>query len=134
MSPFETICRLYLEHPQEAPFEYYLVWHHRHGFVYSTPGFFIMGRHVSRELFNPNKLEYFSPEDSDAWYVHAMAGSMAKAWSILPWELPYLMWERLTESGRDLRCYPFSDVRRLTDLAGSVVKPTPHEFELTPVA
>lgn len=114
MTPFDTVVQLYKDHPQEEPFEYYLLWHMRNGFVFSTPDFFIMGRPVSRLAFDPNKLEFFPRETCDAWFIHVMAGDMAKAWSILPWELPYLLWERLERGKLVCREYRIEDVRRLT--------------------
>ena len=125
MSPFETAADLYRRHPQALPLEGYLMWHLRHGFVYSTPDYFIMGRPVHlcaypRSLITEH-LHIFDQDICDAWYIHLMAGDMSKAWGILPYPLPWLCWERLVGGRREFRVYEFGRVRDLTDLARHVV-------------
>jgi hypothetical protein len=119
MSPFETAGDMYRRHPQDCPFERYLHWYLQHGFVYSTPDFFIMGRPVhlcaDRKLITED-FHIFDPDDCDAWYIFAMAGSIHRAWSILPWPLPWLCWERLVNGERDFRAYLLEDVRRVSNL------------------
>lgn len=73
------------------------------GFVYATPFFFVMGRAVARVEGGP----------VDAWFIEAMAGDTQRAWSILPWELPWIGFQRFDS---DLRFYPIGTLRRLTTL------------------
>lgn len=119
MSPYEQIEAKYAAHPQEQPFGFYVQWHLRFGFVFSTPEFFIMGRGVNRSaveswgvyLEKTPALESYHPHD--AWYIHAMAGDMTRAWDILPYPLPWLAWERILDGKRDLRFYSAAEVKRL---------------------
>jgi hypothetical protein len=66
------------------------------GFVFSTPDFFIMGRPHER---------------GDAWLIEAFAGDHEKAWGILPYELPYIVFERFDNNPR---FYPMETLRRMT--------------------
>ena len=118
MSPYEQIAAQYAAHPQERSFEWYCEWHMRHGFLFSTPHFFIMGRAqnlaIMREIGPVLPLYGLSPLlVLDTWYVHAMAGDMTRAWDILPWPLPWLAWERVLDGQRELRFYSTEEVRRL---------------------
>lgn len=108
---------LYLTHPEAQPFQWYVDWHHRHGFVFSRPDYFIMGRHVARSapeelICEPTHL--FPAADCDCWYIFAMSGDMMKAWDIMPWPLAWFAWEREQGNRRDLRFYPLDRVRRLS--------------------
>jgi hypothetical protein len=67
---------------------------YQQGFVFSTPTFFIMG----------------SDRDG-AWFIEGMAGDMSRAWSILPYELPRMTFERFDNN---LRSVPLSSLKRLT--------------------
>lgn len=114
MSPFEQIEAEYRKSPQEQSFFWYVDWHHRYGFVYGNPSFFIMGRPVVRADFNPSFLQVWNRNEADAWYIHAMSGDMKRAWDILPYPLGYLGWERIQGGKRDLRWYRTEDIRRLS--------------------
>jgi len=114
MTPYDQIKAKYDQNPQDQFFEYYLTWHHRNGFVFSTPDFFIMGRAVDKNSFDPTVLASADRENQNAWYIHAMAGNMARAWDILPYPLGYVGWERIQGGKRDLRWYRTEDIRRLS--------------------
>jgi hypothetical protein len=116
MTPIEIIAARYDAYPQEREFSWYINHHFLHGFVYSTPDFFIMGRHVNStateaEICDPCCL--FAKDNSDCWYIHAMAGDMKKAFSIMPWELPMFAWERILAGHRELRLYKLDRIRHL---------------------
>ena len=121
MTPIDRIREKYQLHPQEQPFEFYLNWHLAHGFVYSTPDFFIMGRptHLILGLDEWNKMACdidtaCEPKLENGWYVHAMAGNISKVWSILPYELPYVAFERVRNNTLDLTVIPLDRIRRLS--------------------
>ena len=120
MSPIQLIRDKYRDHPQEESFDYYLNWHLDHGFVYSTPDYFIMGRphqRMQEEKDNQQLIDsfhVFSLDEADCWYVHAMAGNMALAWRILPQELPWMGWERIRNGARELTFVRLSDLHRLS--------------------
>lgn len=112
--PYESIRRHYARHPQKCSFEYYVVWHMRNAFVFSTPDYFIMGSCVPSKSFDPNApLTRFAKDQCDAWYIFAMAGSMPRVWEIMPWELPLIGWERVREGKRELQFFPTATLMRL---------------------
>lgn len=115
MSPYQQIQAKYAEFPQEQPFAWYVDWHARHGFVFATPEFFIMGRAVNKAFFEGRGpiLEAIPIGFADTWYIHAMAGDMQRAWDILPAPLPWLAWERVLDGKRELRFYSAAEVKRL---------------------
>ena len=118
MSPYEQMAEKYAVHPQERSFEWYVEWHARHGFVFATPDFFIMGRRAYKWSLENGGADahLYSAEVADTWYIHAMAGDMSRAWSVLPYPLPWLAWERLLDGKRDLRFYEFDKVCRHSNI------------------
>ena len=119
MSPYETIAQKYFDHPQEAPFGDYVEWHLQYGFVYSTPEYFVMGKNC-RRLAPSNEIvdceHVFDASDSDCWYVFAMAGNVSKAFSSMPFPLPYIAFERIIDNKRELRLYKTEDLQRLAEI------------------
>lgn len=110
MSPYQILDDLYSRKGLE--FDYYVQCHLRCGFVFSTPEFFIMGRPVCRQW---KKEDVFDPETAapkslaDGWMIHAMAGDTGKAWSILPWPLGWIGFQRFDNV---LRWVPTEVIRR----------------------
>jgi len=112
MKPIDHARRIYEREPCANSFEVDLQLHLANGFVFSTPAFFIMGRPVPRGAYEDdivNPAVVWSPELCDCWHVHVLAGDAGKAWSILPWPLPWLGFERNNE----LRFYPMADMQRI---------------------
>lgn len=95
--------------------------HYLHGFVFSTPEFFIMGRAVVKAgeqalIVNP---EHTFPRSlCDCWHIYLMAGNPSEAWDIMPWPLPWFSFERRN----DLRFYRAERIRRLS-LGDALTKP-----------
>jgi len=117
MTPYESIAEKYTNHPQPQTFDWYIRWHCMHGFVYSTPDFFLMGRPVVRDapairITEPTYL--FNPSDCDCWFIHAMAGNIRGAIGMEPYELPWYAWERMLDGELDLRFYEASRIRNLS--------------------
>jgi len=53
-----------------------------------------------------------SPEDThQAWFIESFAGSMERAWDILPFELPEIGFQRFDNNPR---FYPIDTLRRMT--------------------
>jgi hypothetical protein len=92
MSPIDRAALSFVKHGVD--FGAALERNYQYGFVFSTPDYFIMGR-----------------EMNGSWFIEAMAGDTSKAWSILPYELPYVMFQRFDN---DLRSVPLSVLKRLT--------------------
>jgi len=77
-----------------------LALHFEHGFVFSTPDYFIMGRPVPKDapaedIVNPAIV--FPRAICDCWHCYLFAGDMAAALAVLPWALPWISFERKNE-------------------------------------
>ncbi len=71
--------------------------HLLHGYVFSTPTLFVMGRPIDRfddwpRLKDP--LVRYPPERENCWWLFLLAGEAREAWRYLPYPLPYIGWER----------------------------------------
>ncbi len=101
MTPFDQAAEVYEREPCASTFEQDLIAHMRNGYVFSTPRYFIMGRPVDSQaedalLLNPeHKFERI-----DAWLVWLYAGDIQQALSILPHDLPYVLFQRKNELRR----------------------------------
>lgn len=114
MSPFERAAKAHAasSHPDRS-FTADIEAHFVTGFVFSTPDYFIMGRPVFRTgdpklILDP--WHRFPWADCDCWMVWLAAGDLGKAWTILPWPLPWLGFER----GLELRFVPAEAMKRLS--------------------
>ena len=116
MSPYERLIGLYAAHPTVHPFEWYWDWHCRHAFACATPEFAMAFRPVCREsepgqVSDPTCL--FPPDKCDAWFVFCGAGHLRRAWRAMPWELPWIGYERLQGDILELQWHPTGLLRRL---------------------
>jgi hypothetical protein len=105
MSPVELAAAVYEQEPCARTFREDLEAHLLNGYVFSTPGCFVMGRPVCRsaareDIVNP--WVKFDEGESDAWLVYLLAGNVAEAVRLLPYPLPRMGWER----GNVLRFWP----------------------------
>ena len=113
MTPFEQARQVYAHEPCARSFEQDLQLHYLHGFVFSTPKYFIMGRPVDKDaapalIVNP--AHTFDIRVCNCWHIYLMAGGHAEAWDIMPWPLGWFSFERRNE----LRFYPAERIRRLS--------------------
>src|SRR6188768_2238508 len=101
MTPLARIAEFYAKHPQEESFEYYLNWHLENGFVFCTPEFFVMGRPIktypdeAHTIHGIDNFAIWDREEHNCWYVHAMSGDISKAWSVLPYPLGFVAFDRV---------------------------------------
>jgi len=109
MTPYERLVALYDRQPEICggkSLAWYIDVYCRHGFVFSRPDFFIMGRPVVAFL-DPEKIMQcdfdFHWHRCDCWQIEAMAGNCAKAFDIMPWPLPWLCFCRWFQDKRGLR-------------------------------
>jgi len=90
---------------------------HLHGgLVFNTPDFFLMGRCVPSgappdEIVDPAYL--FTPSLCDCWHVHVLAGDAREAWSILPYPMRWMSYQR----NNVLRIKPLRTMQRLLSLS-----------------
>lgn len=113
MTPYQRAARVYELESCARTFAEDLEWHLVNGFVFSRPDFFVMGRPVVSTA--PDRslivgLHRFPSAVCDCWHVYLMAGNMARAWDMLPWELPLVSFER----GNVLRVHRLAAIRRLS--------------------
>ena len=118
MSPYERIAAEYAARPRQQTFSWYVVWHCLHGFVFSTPDFFVMGRPINKGYCERNGVPLYAAtgDEADTWYLHSFAGDMAKSWSILPYPLPYIAWERMRDGRLELTVVKFERIRAMSQL------------------
>lgn len=115
MTPVEQAAAVYERETCARTFREDLEAHLLHGFVFSRPDFFVMGRPVIRTadpalIVNP--WHHFPSSECDCWHVFLFAGNMLPAWRIMPWDLPWFSWERKNE----LRFVRVESMRRLAGL------------------
>jgi len=95
MTPFDKARMVYEKEVCARTFDEDLRLHLKFGYVFSTPDFFLMGRPVSKdaeyhEITDP-RLQF---PDPDCWLVYLASGDINKFWTICPYDLPYVGWER----------------------------------------
>jgi hypothetical protein len=102
MTTVEKAARIYQLEPCGGTFLSDLEAHLLHGFVFSRPDLFVMLRPV-RLMFDAdgrvcNKADIIDPwichHDPDCWHVALFAGNAARAWEFLPWDMPWMSFER----------------------------------------
>jgi hypothetical protein len=110
MTPYDRARAVYASEPCARTFEEDLRLHLKFSYVYSTPDYFIMGRPVAmdssyKDITDP--LVQFS--EPDAWWVYLASGDLNSFFTIKPFDLPYVGWER----GNKARFYRADRVSRL---------------------
>jgi len=111
MNHYEAAKKVYEREACSRTFVLDLELHLRHGFVFSRPDFFIMGRAVIRDadpalIVDPE--HSFEADRCDCWHIYLFAGAMGPAFSIMPWVLPWVSMERKNE----LRFLALSSIQR----------------------
>lgn len=103
-NPALEVYRLYDEHSPRT-FREDVEAHLLHGYVFSTPQLFLMGRPVC-SWAEPQEINNvwieFPKERADTWYIYALAcavptgavGLVKKTIAHMPYPLPYVAWER----------------------------------------
>lgn len=121
-TPFQALKATYKRFPEPYPLIGYVEWHLNlpKGFVFSTPEFFVQGFAVNKDKLGAglHPTDCYDP-DGNCWYVSDMAGDMAKAWSILPKDLPFIAWHRDRDGGKDLHIVPLGRMRSLSSPTSS---------------
>ncbi len=85
--PVFQIAEMYRTQPTRLSFREELDGYLQHGYVFNTPASFLMGRPVSRrasleEIVDPWRV--FAPEEQDAWFLAALAGSGVRSCTCFP--------------------------------------------------
>lgn len=112
MTPIDRVRMLYTANSPRT-FEEDVAAHLNHGYLFSTPEYFLMARPVyseaTQEQMN-NVWQTFHPTLWDTWYIYAfavrddsgLAGLVKKLLRHMPFFLPLLAWER---SGQPLEFF-----------------------------
>ena len=115
MNPYRQARAIYDREPCRRTFNEDLELHLMNGLVFSTSEFFLMGRAVPRgaspaDIVDPAVV--FAPSLCDCWQVHVLAGDGKAAWSILPYPMQWMGFER----NNRLKFYPMADMQRIFSL------------------
>jgi len=111
-SPFRSAAGVYDDEPCKRTFFDDLLLHLEHGFVFSRPDFFVMGRAVvkgSADELIVDPTYRFPKEQCDCWHMYLFAGDMSKCFDIMPWPLKWVSMERRNE----LRYMPMEFLQRV---------------------
>jgi len=117
LSPYDQIRGAYCEQREEGmlTWEELVGWHLGDpcGYVIKRPDFFVMGRAVIKAAgANVTDLRVrFEPSKCDAWFLYGFAGSMQAGLAALPFELPWLAWERYGDPLKELRFVSTASIR-----------------------
>lgn len=88
----------------------------KHCYVMKGPDYFVMGRAITRSASAERIRDLtaeFPAEECDTWFLYAFAGNMTKALNALPYDLPWMAWDRFNDPDGDMRFMPLSAIRRL---------------------
>jgi hypothetical protein len=83
--------------------------------MFSTPDFFIMGRPQVKATLEDIGPTFANERFPDTWFIHCMSGDMTKAWSIIPYYLPWIAFQRVREGKLILTTVKIERIRNLTD-------------------
>ena len=97
MRPIEWAASVYDREPCARTFTEDLEAHLLHGYVFSSPKYFWMGRPVyvaalESEIVNPWHNTW--DKEPDCWHYYLYSGSIAHAVQLTPYKLPWLSFER----------------------------------------
>ncbi len=95
MTPYEQAARVYLREPCARSFREDLENHLFLGWVFSTPALFLMGRRIMHDW--PHRMaadSSIADDEGDCWHVWLAAGDMSEAVRAIPFDLPWLSFER----------------------------------------
>jgi len=87
----------YHDWPENPFFRYVGIHRFNNGYIFCDPEYFIMGRPVDSHA---PKHQIVDPEftfercESDCWFIWLYAGDLTKAFTIVPYWLPYVAYER----------------------------------------
>ena len=112
MTPVEGAAAVYEREGCARTFREDLEAHLLHGYVFSTPSCFLMGRPVVKgadPVLIVNPWHVFERERCDCWMVYLCAGDMREAFVFAPYALPWVCWQRKNK----LRYHCFERARGL---------------------
>ena len=118
MNPYLTAVEFFDKNEQLEEFGECLHQYHLHGFVHSTPDYFIMAKPISRGAMNEeilNSSKFWDRNTQDCWYIRYASGNIAKATELWPYFLPYVGFHRMHNGENSLRIYGFRNINRVIE-------------------
>ena len=111
----ERVQNLYERFPQPRRLEEDEAMYRNCGYVIETPEVYVIGKAVWHEapweaIVDPQVS--FARIEQDAWFLHAMAGSLRAMWAVKPYYLPLIGWSR---RGRRIHWHRIDDARHAID-------------------
>lgn len=113
MTPLDQMRQVYAAEPCLCTLAEDIGFFQAHGLVFDLPEFFVMGRPVVKSAgYHAISVARtpFLPDEWDCWHIQAMAGDLKKVWEVLPFDLPWIGFERMN----NLRFYRTARMRRLS--------------------
>jgi hypothetical protein len=112
-TPVQIAAKVYLGEKCARSFEDDLLLHLLHGYVFSTPEMFMMGRPVRRDGTYENITDpTYKFADPDSWLVYLASGDLQIFFKHEPYPLPYIGFER----ENSLRFYSRERIKRLCEI------------------
>jgi len=103
LAPILQASKIYEKEECARTFQEDLESHLLHGFMVSTPEYFIMGRPVIRGkskterdrlgklILDPDYV--FAISECNCWHIWLMAGDVSKCWDYYPYPMKWVSWE-----------------------------------------
>ncbi len=97
MTPAEQAAAVYDREDCQRTFRQDVELHMLHGYIFSTPDVFVMGRPVNKDaphslIVDPSHV--FPREQWNCWLLYLAAGRLGDFWRWEPFPLDFIAWER----------------------------------------
>lgn len=131
MRPIDQARLVYEQEPCARTFEEDLRLHLMHGYVFSTPEIFMMGRGVRRDapdydILNPTVTW---PEDlCDTWMIYLAAGNIGDFFRFEPTPKKWVAFERENQ----LRVHSYDRIKRLAHRRPWIISTSTHRSSASP--
>ena len=103
--------------PSVTSFPDMVAWHLRHGYLFNTRDYFVMGRPIQLQNTREetdiviDSLFVYEAKNSNCWYFSALSGNLRGVWHLLPYELPWMAYHRMIRGQPRLFVRPLSAFR-----------------------
>lgn len=119
LRPFDAMEAWFERNPSPVTnFSEMLVWHLRHGYVFNTHEYFVMGRPIRLEPTREQtdeaiaRLFVYEPREANCWYFCALSGNLRNSCKVLPFDLKWMAYHRMIRGKPRLFVRPLAPFRR----------------------
>lgn len=128
MNPFDRMEAWYADAKPEGGKEEFhagVAYYLRHGYVFGTHEYFVMGRPIKlmpTRALTGKAISFrvaFPSGEWNCWYMHSLSGDLSRVWKVLPYDLPWIAFHRLVRGKFKLSVYPMAAFRRRAMLLDS---------------